>query len=30
MDELKLDKYKIVKNYNQALAWADEQTQLLD
>jgi EAL and modified HD-GYP domain-containing signal transduction protein len=30
IDELKLNKDRIVENYNQALTWADEQTQLLD
>lgn len=28
MDKLKLDKDKVVEHYNQALAWADEQTDL--
>ncbi len=28
MDKLKLDKDKVVEHYNQALAWADEQTQM--
>ncbi|TYK65486.1 EAL and HDOD domain-containing protein [Colwellia echini] len=29
MDKLKLDKDKVVAHYNEALAWADEQTQAL-
>ena len=28
MEKLKLDKDKVVEHYNQALAWADEQTQI--
>ena len=27
MEKLKLDKDKVVEHYNQAVAWADEQTQ---
>jgi EAL and modified HD-GYP domain-containing signal transduction protein len=30
MDKLKLDKDKVVEHYNQAVAWADEQTQVID
>ncbi len=30
IEKLKLDKDKVVEHYNQALAWADEQTQITD
>jgi EAL and modified HD-GYP domain-containing signal transduction protein len=30
MEKLKLDKDKVVEHYNQAVAWADEQTQVMD
>jgi len=30
MDKLKLDKDKVVEHYNQAVAWADEQTKTID
>ncbi|PKI16877.1 EAL and HDOD domain-containing protein [Colwellia sp. 12G3] len=30
MDKLKLDKDKVVEHYNQAVAWADEQTEVMD
>lgn len=30
MEKLKLDKDKVVEHYNQAVTWADEQTQVID